>query len=173
MTFTHDTGSFNVEATLVSWLFGQLIANKPDTVATVRLAREFPEQAVQCPMWSAHFVNVDSEGGEYHGGRVGGTQRGRMMFGIMEVGCWVSRREPNWRGQKAQMTDAVTKALNNLYASGAAIIIKDFYTNAATPADTTYKVLIRSWALRPPPVDPNPALERERVLVYYQWVERV
>ncbi len=174
MTFSHSSGSYNVEATLMAWLYEQLIAYKPPLVTTVFMAGEFPEKAVQCPVWSVHFTTAESdEGGGYQGGHVDTGKHGTMMYGIMEVGCWVSRANDNWRAQKAQMVDVVTYALNTLLGTGAAVIIHDWYTSSDAPPETSYKVSIRSWSLRPPPVDPNPDIERERVLVFYQWVERV
>jgi hypothetical protein len=176
MTFTHTTGAFNVEASLTAWLFGQLVANKPGTVATVALNADYPEKPLVPPVWSVTFTSAESdEAGGYQGGNLGGGQHGRMMYGIMEVNAWVSRGQDNkgWRAQKRQMIDAVTKALINLSATGSAVMIKDFYASADTPSDTGYRVTIRGWAMRPPPTDPNPAIERDRLLIYTQWVERV
>lgn len=173
MTFTHTTGRYNVEATLTAWLYTQLVANQPASVASVVLNVDAPDEPLTPPCWSLHFLGADEDERGFEGGHVGGSDRGSLMYGIMEVNAWVSRAAVNWRAQKAQMLDAVTKALNSLYSAGAGMKIKDFYTSASAPQDTTYRVTIRGWALRQPPVDPNPDIERERVLIYFQWIERV
>jgi len=174
MAFTHDTGLYNVSASLFTWLNEQIAANKPPTVNTVKIVTEWPIDPVDTPCWSFHMLGVNPSPSQYQGGNVGGGLHGDMKHGIAEISCWVTRSDSNtgWRKQLRQMCDTVTKAIASLRASGSAIIIKDFYTSDTAPQDTAYKLVIERVEMRMPPVDPNPAIVRRRILVYFTWVER-
>lgn len=163
MTFAHTTGVYNVEASLVAWLTGYIAANIPPLLSAVHVNLNAPEQPLAPPEWSIHFLG-------YGGNEAGmeGKHPGTWRYGIMEVSAWVSRSDDNWRGQMNQMVDVVTKAVVNTHS----VIIRDFYTNATTPTATAYRITIDRPEQRMPPVDPNPDIERRRVLVFFQWVER-
>ena len=70
------------------------------------------------------------------------------------------------------MQDALTKAVISLRSTGSALIIKDFYTNAAAPGNVSYRIVIDRVEARTPPYDPNPDIERRRMLLYFSWIER-
>ena len=170
---TFDTGLYNVQSTLFAWLYEQLIAFKSPSVASVTAVIEWPQGKIITPSWSMIILGVDSGGG-YEGSNVGGGQHGDMRFGMMQVDCWVARDEnATWVKQLAQMQDAVTKAVHTVQAKGSGLVIKDWYTNGQTPADTAYRLTITGIERRQPPVDPNPSIERKRILLTFQWVERV
>lgn len=171
MPFSHVTGAYNVEATLRNWLFAQITANRPPLIASVNVQWDYPEKPAVPPCWSIVFLGV-TPGQEWQGSHTSSTERGRMQHGLLEVSAWVSRRTVGWRGQLAQMVDAVTKAVISVQQYGGAVIVKDFYTDVNTPAPVAYRIVIEGAEVRTPPTDPNPDIERRRVLISYFWVER-
>lgn len=169
---THGTGRYNVQASIAAWLAGQIVTYAPPLVSPQRLNLAHPEQPIDPPEWSLHFLGED-QNEMFSGGVVGDGAHGARQYGMAEVGCWVTRKITTWRGQLAQMQDSVTKALAAVYGTGASIPVYDFYTNANTPAALAFKINITSWEVRNPPVDPNPDIERKRIMIHYNWVERV
>lgn len=171
MPFSHTTGQYNVKATLYAWLNERLIANKPDLLSKATLVVDFPDVTASVPCWSAHWLGADGAS-LYMGGITDGGLHGDVRYGMVEISCWVTRRDENWRAQLAQMEDAVTKAVMTLRSTGSAIVIKDFYTSATAPQDTTYRIVLDRIEERTPPTDPNPEIERRRLLLYFNWLER-
>ena len=170
-----DTGLYNVQSTLFAWMYSQLLVFKPSLISTVQFVIEWPEEKIVTPLWSMIILGVDSGPG-FQGSHVGSGQHGDMRFGIAQVDCWVSRdpyTNPSWVAQLAQMQDTVTKAVHTLQATGSGLIIKDFYTDAQAPSNTNYRLTITGVERRQPPVDPNPSIERKRILLTFQWVERI
>lgn len=167
-----DTGLYNVQGTLFSWLFERLTANKPPLLDSVSMSVEWPEEPITAPMFSAIVLNAD-EGDGYQGSHVGNGQHGNMRFGIAQIDCWITRRDNDWAAKLAQMQDAVVRSVNQLRATGSVLVIKDFYTNPGEPADTTAKIMIDRVERRQAPDDPNPDIRRKIVLLFFQWVERV
>ena len=175
MTFSHATGQYNVLGTLYAWLQAQLTTNLPPTLTAARLVVEMPIDSVDAsslPLYSVHILGIDSEAEPYLGSIADSGMTGEHKYGICEVNCWATRRDNNWRAQLNQMQDSLTKAVVTARKTGSAIIVKDFYTNAAAPANTTYRITLDRVETRTPPYDPNPDIERRRVLIYFSWFER-
>lgn len=172
MPFTHQTGAYNVQATLYAWARAQIIVNQPPLVSSVSILLQFPEGGIITPSWSFHMLTMEESPIVYQGGHVGDNQTGDRLFGIMEINCWVSRSTVGWMGQLNQMRDAVTKAVASLRATGSAILVRDFYADASAPAALTYKINIDRVEERGTATDPNPDIERKRLLLFFNWVER-
>lgn len=171
MTSAHDTGWYNVQGSLAAWMTAGLTTYKPALVSSVSVEYTAPEGTLSAPVWSIHFLGTVPAAGRFQGNYTG-DGCGERKAGLMEVDCWVTRRDTNWRAQLAQMADAVYRTVFNTMASGAAVIIKDFYTNANAPTATQKRVIIEGAEDRNPPVDPNPDIERRRIIIEFNWVER-
>jgi hypothetical protein len=169
---SHDTGWYNVQGTLAAWLTENLTTYKPALVATVIVTYDAPESPLSLPQWSVHFLGVVPTSDRYQGSYVGSGEYGQRKAGMMEVNCWASRNDDNWRAQLAQMADAVYRAVFAALENGGAVIIKDFYTSASAPADTGARLVIEGAEERTPPTDPNPDIERVRIIIEFNWVER-
>ena len=174
MTFSHTTGTYNVHATLAAWVAGIYATAVPAIGAALAIVFDHPSQPLAAPTVSVHFIGDDDDATMIaQGGHVGGSKRGRGKFGLMEVDLWATRKSQDWRAELAQLHDALTKAVMNLYPDGGTLRIKDFYTSNTVPADTDYVVRIDGVEERGSLPDPNPEIERKRLIVTYSWVERV
>jgi len=172
MSATHKTGVYNVRASLVAWLAGELTTYLPSTVPTMRLNLDHPEEPINPPEWSIHWLGEPGSIVPFSGGHVGGGEVGRRRYGLMDINCWVTRKDVQWRAQISQMQDAVSQALTNSLRTGSSIAIQDFYTNADAPADSGYLIFIDEWGGRESPLDPNPDIQRKRIVVQFNWIER-
>jgi hypothetical protein len=171
MPFSHTLGAYNIEGTLRAWALAQLTANRPPLAASAPVIFDREEQPLTPPCWSVDFLGGDSDR-PYQGSHVDGGLHGHGRWGVMDVSCWVSRSLPGWRGQLAQLQDAVTKAVETVMATGGAVVIRDFYGSADTPAAVTYRICIERADVQTPAPDPNPDIERRRIVISYSWVER-
>lgn len=174
MTFSHTTGIYNVHATLVAWLQGVYSTPAPAVGSAITINLDHPTQPIVAPDISAYFLSIlDDPNMQFQGSHTGSGTHGRGKFGLLEVDLWVSRAAANWRAQLIQLYDLLSRAVINLHSTGGAVTVKDFYTNSSTPADTSYLVRIEGIEESEAAHDPNPQLERKRVIVTYSWVERV
>ena len=173
MAFSHDTGVFNVKATLAAWMTAQLKLNRPPLLAVTRVLYWDPDQPIadNLPCWSITFLDIDRDPSSWTGGVMGSSQVGHLLHGIMQVDVWVTRKDSNWRAQRNQMEDAVRVAATSVKRSG--VLVRDFYTNAQTPAELAYRIGVCDAETRETAQDPNPDIERVRMLIKFMWVERV
>lgn len=174
MTFSHTTGTYNVHATLVSWVASIYATAVPAVGVALAILLDHPTTPIDPPCVSVHFLGDDSDPSMRFGGmNVGGGLHGVGRFGLLEVDLWASRSAQNWRAQLRQLHDALSKGVISLHSSGGAMPIKDFYTTATSPADTAYLVRIDGIEERGSLPDPNSDIQRKRLILTYSWVERV
>ena len=163
MPFSHSTGLHNIQATLFAWLRAALTSNPPPAVPQVQLALDHPASTLAAPLWSAHVSGTANSTSFYDA-----TQR----FGLLEVNCWVTRSDPGWRAQLAQMLDAVTLAAQTLLSEGGGLAIKDFYSDPAAPPDTNARLSVTRIEQPPTPHDSTANLVHGRVVLHFHWFER-
>lgn len=110
----------------------------------------------------AHFDVEAADVYQGRQGRGGGTTRNSA---ILEVSAWATRQHPNWTAQLAVMADLV----QHWHNASATIRVRDFFDDPTDPAATTF--LIRLAGARTVDVqpDPNPDIERRRILIDYWW----
>lgn len=172
-TSKHDTGWYNVQGTLAAWITEQINTYAPPLISPITILYYWPETELNPPCWSVHFLGTVPMADRYQGGYVGNGEYGERKAGLMEVNCWVTRQDnQNWAAELAQMADAIYRGVFAFMAAGAGVVIKDFYTSASAPADTSNRLVIEGAEDRNPPTDPNPAIERRRIIISFNWVER-
>ena len=171
MPFTHDTGEFNIRGSLMAWLDAGLQTNKPDSIASVRLNYDHPEQPLAPPEWSVYFLGSFNDPAPFGGANVGDGKTGGRRYGLLEVDCWASRNNTAWRKQLAQMGDSVTKTYHAAASNG--VRVYDFYTSETTPSALAYRIVLDGIEEREVAPDPNPDIERRRLLIHFNWIERV
>lgn len=172
MTTLQAAGTFNVEASLNAWLRTQLaaITGLPSWLATLPVPVTYlPEATASLPALTV--VHLPGSLDDAWQGRTVSTSsstKGRDARAIMEVDAWVTRANANWLAQLRTMQDCVMTVLTGTTS----VVIKDYATSQTSPADTAYLVRLRDARLVTTAPDPNPDIERRRMLVDYDWVFR-
>lgn len=196
MTTLAQASSFNVEATLNTWMSAALAAfTRPAWLPTLpAIVYDAPEISASLPCFSLIHIPVSTVGGIQ--GRWAGSSTGMKALGILDVSCWVSRSASvDWNMQLRTMRDMVLSSA----VKSAVLVIGDYAalpTNTVAPAITTtallavqiagddgtwsdtatataYKINIGDAALTPTEPDPNPDVMRVRVLIDYDYYYRV
>lgn len=171
MTAIHPASSFNAEASLNAWIAAALQAfSLPLWVSTLPpIIYDFPEVSATIPCFSAIHIPVGADPA-YQGRSVGGTDKGERVTAIMEVSCWVSRtKAPTaWYPLLMFMRDAVLSAAT----AQRVVVISDYLSSLTAPPLTLYKITLDRALKVPVEHDPNPAVERERILIDYSYIYR-
>jgi len=168
MTTIAQTSVFNVQASLNAWLRGELAGiSKPSWLPAYTLTTSNPEAAASMPAFSVNHIPVAADD-RWQGRAVGGTSKGLHGRGIMEINVWVSRSARNWLAMKRTMTDMVLTAAGRTTA----VVIDDHAANLNSPAATSYLVRIGDVQPVETAADPNVDVERQRILVDYEWTYR-
>jgi len=174
MTFSHTTGTYNVEATVTAWLQGVFNTPVPAIGTAIALKVDYPIEPIDCPVVSVSPLGTSNDPQmTWQGGNTITGQVGRGKFGVLEVDLWASRGAQNWRRQLKQLFDLLSKEVTTLLKTGGALNIKDFYTSDTAPQSVAYLVRIDGIEESPTAHDPNPEIERKRIILTYSWVERV
>jgi triacylglycerol esterase/lipase EstA (alpha/beta hydrolase family) len=171
MTFSHDLGIYNIEASVNAWLAGQLTTATP-LGGTVPVVIGWPHSPIAPPIFSIYHLGSEGSPSQFEGGNVGYEQRGSQRWGMAQIDCWESYKHENYAARLAQMGDLLTKAHATLYASGSSIPVYDFYSNASAPVALAYRIRIEDVQESPVAPDPNPDLVRRRFTFVYRWIER-
>lgn len=171
MTTIAQTSVMNAEYSFNAWLRAQLTAitlTSETWLSTPGIYTNNPEATANLPAFSVNHIPVtfDSEWQGHIVDSVGG--KGLNATQIAEVNCWVSRKTTNWLQQLRTMQDMVLSVL----AAASDIVISDYVTNPSSPASTVYLLRLRDARATPTVQDPNPDIERRRVLVTYEWIYR-
>lgn len=157
------TAAYNVEATLNAWLqTGLLALSRPSFLPAFGLVFVMPDAGISPPA-----VSVAHQGLR-HARTFNGVQAMRAG-GLMDISVWVSRGgNARWLAQLMTLQSMVTQVRNN----ATSVVVQDYLTDPANPTATTYKIDL--YDLEPVTVtqDPNPDIERRRMLLRYQWYVR-
>lgn len=172
MPFDHETGLYNIQSSLIAWLNTQINTTPPPATGPLALVIDHPDQPVRLPELSITFLRVDPDPVPVLGQQIGGGLVGVRRFGAAEIDCWVSRHEAHWRAQLLQMQDLITQIVLGQRAAGSSIPVYDFYADPDAPPLVNARIFIGTVEQRRPPFDPNPAVERKRLVIHYWWVER-
>lgn len=163
----HASNTFNVEASLNKWLYDTLTAmTKPAWLPAWTFVQNSPDDSeLPTPAVSVHHLPI-SVRALYQGDNGGEGERVVAAAALLEVNVWVSRSAQNWVAQKRTLTAMVQDA----FAGAATVIINDYYADAGNPA--SYRVVLRELETQQTGQDPNPAIDRVRMLIRYDWTLR-
>jgi hypothetical protein len=171
MTTIAQTSVYNVEATLNAWMRAGLTAvTRPSWLTPLpAIVTHVPEAAASLPAFSLTHIPVSMDV-DWQGNVVGSTasSKGAANTQIMEVSAWVTRASKQWLAQIRTMQDMVMTVLVN----AASVVVKDYAADQDNPADTAYLVRLRDARIAATAPDPNPDIERRRILVTYEWIYR-
>jgi hypothetical protein len=168
-TTISQTSIFNVEATINARIRAALTdVIRPSWLPDMpTITTDAPEDPAVMPAFSLYHISVASFD-LWQGRNVGQGKKGFETAAILEVNCWVSRSNTNWLAQQRTMRDMVSTVLVNTIE----YVIQDYGANQVSPADTGYLVRLGTAKEVQTAADPNPDVERVRILVEYDWVYR-
>lgn len=180
MTTLHVTSTFNIESSLnahfaehlgvieTTWFLAPL---RIDSL-NVRVVYNMPEVTLNTPCFS--IVHLGGGAGmQYQGNTEGYTTKTTRNYGQMDISAWVSRdkkvnNQTVWSSQLAFMQDMIMQVYQ-LYPN---IPIRDYLSSPGFPADTGYLVRMQNLSVVQTAADPNPNIERRRVLIAYWYHAR-
>ena len=131
---------------------------------------DYPRRPLTYPSFSVTHLGATpfeiAEGNRLDDGFIGVRQ-----VGLAQIDVWdsITRDPANYKRNVAQMRDMVAR----VFATGAAIEIRDIYSATANPSATNALIRARPAETTQTPPDPNPDIVRIRMLVGYNWLERV
>lgn len=168
MTTIQQTSVFNVEASLNKHMETELVAiTKPSWLSSYTLYETWPEKSPSLPAFSINHINVGFDD-VWEGRGVGGSYKGLAGTQILEVNAWVTRKSRNWIAQLRTMVDMVMTVIGRTTE----VVIKDYAADLSSPSNTTYLIRIDDVQVVETAPDPNPDIERKRILITYSWVYR-
>lgn len=171
MTALKQAISFNVESSLNAWMQSKLQAFTLPAWLTVLppIVTDYPETNASIPCFSFVHLPVDIDS-NFQGKNVGNGDKGGRATAMMDVSCWVSRSKAfsSWYPQLAIMRDFVLSATENT----GTIIISDYLTSLTAPPATAYKINLDKATVVEVVHDPNPDVERKRILIDYSYIYR-
>jgi hypothetical protein len=161
---------FNVEASVNAHFRTSLAAvTKPAWLPTLPTIQSIPlDDEAALPAFTLSHIPVGFMD-KWQGRHVGGGLSGMDSRALLDISCWVSRRDnPQWMQQLRTMEDMVLTVATQT----ATIVIMDYAANLSSPSATSFLVRLSNVVTRTTQPDPNPNIERKRVLVEYDWVYR-
>lgn len=171
MTTITTSTSYNVEASLNEWLRAALTAfTRPSWLTSMpAIVYDAPQETAVMPCFSFMHIPVAILTNAYQGRNVGDGLKGGKSMGMMDVSCWVSRsKSPHYAAQLRTMADMVQSAV----IADTAVVVMDYATSQTAPSSAGYKVDLGDITVTPTQPDPNPDVERIRILIDYSYVFR-
>ena len=173
----HDASSFNVRSTLNSWFKTEIDAwSFPAALELTfpgnRVLFDMPGSTAKVPAFSVHHTPVVLEQ-SFQGRRGADGEFAMRSTAFMDISAWTSRIDST--GQtvpfRAQL-DYMTAIVEQVVTKTTHRLILDYAADFDSPANTAFKVNLHGIESQTVVPDPNPAIERVRILVYYSWILR-
>lgn len=170
MTSLTTATRFNVEATLNKWLFDALSAFTRPAWLTTMPAFVFNAEEITASLPCFAITHIPAGMADLWQGRaVGDGYAGRRALGLLSVSCYVTRTaNPNWTAQLRTMRDMVSSTAT----ASRTVVIQEYQADPVNPTATTFKINLEDTQETPTEADPNPAIERARVLITYSFTFR-
>ena len=167
-TAIEQTNTVNIQYSLNAHMRTALAAiTKPSWLASYTYATNNPEATASLPAISVNHIPVSMRD-LWQGRAVGNGKTGMKYSALMEVNCWVSRSSTNWNAQLRTLQDMVLTVLGNTKQ----VVILDFVGDQESPTATGYLVRTGDAEIVNTAPDPNPDIERRRILISYWLVYR-
>lgn len=167
----HVTSPYNVEASINAYFADQLTyLLRPDYMPTMpALVYDWPEIEASLPCFS--FIHLPASFSDDFMGRVETVSQSVVEGrGMLEISAWVSR-DQLYSGQSIWMAQLrwMQSMVAQVYATSGRIVIEDYAPLATSPSSTRYLVTLTNMSTVQTAKDPNPAIERRRMLLAYMW----
>jgi hypothetical protein len=175
VTFSHSTGAYNVEASIIAWLNLVIVANAAPLIgAPVPLVVDYPQTPLAPPCYAATSLGGGPTAQQFEGARLDPGKNGTMRWAMLQVDCWDTRRNnPAYRARLIQLGDVLTFGYATALKAGGSLPIYDFYSSASAPVALAYRIYLDRFDESIPAPDPNPDLVRRRFVLLYRWLERI
>ena len=172
MGYTAQIGGFyNVMGSLNQFFQNQVTgAGLPAFMPSAVVNFDYPQQPLTFPSFSV--THLGSEPAAIaQGSQLDPGWRGYRRVGLMEIDCWESEQRAS--GQAVRNVTILRDMAARVFATGAGIPILDVYGTTGTP--TANGTIIRAMAAREAGIerDENPDVVRRRLIIEYNWLERV
>lgn len=171
MTILHESSTYNVEATITRYFTDELAAlTKPallPSYTVIVLAPETPITTTNTPAFS--MVHIPAGDRSLWQGSRADNVKGRKALAIFEISAWTTRSQRNWNAQLSLMESMVQQV--NIQANNG-IRIRDYQSSPSNPTEVPYIVRTDDMEVVATVQDPNPDLQRRRMLISYSWVVR-
>ena len=172
MPFTaHYGAAYNVEGSFNNFFRRNLTgAGLPTWMSSAVINYDYPRKPLTFPSFSVTHIGATpfaiAEGNVLDAG-----YRGVRQVGLAEIDAWesITRDPTGYQRNIRQMRDMVAR----IFATGAAIDILDVYGTTASPTAIGALIRARPAETIEAPPDPNPDIVRIRMLITYNWLERV
>ena len=163
------TSVFNVEATLNEWLQNGLAAlTKPAWLPSYTFVQNFQELTASLPAISVHHLSgVGTK--RYEGNNAESGVQAVWKHGIMDVSAWVKRSPLNAADNHTAQLRTMQAMIEEVATGTRGVVIKDWQTSQSAPTATAYRINIGNIAVVETGQDPNPDIERRRILINYDW----
>lgn len=172
MAFTgHPGATLNVEGGFNHFFETQLTAKGlPAWMPSAVLNYDFPQQPLTFPSFSVTHLGAEPVQ-EFQGRNLDPGWKGSEQMGVAEISCWESYARAS--GSHAYNLRIMRDMAARVFATGVSFAILDVYGTTVNPTGngTIGRAGPASHAGTPP--DPNPDVQRVRLLVQYRWMERV
>lgn len=165
----HVTSTFNVENTLNEWLQNGLAAlTKPAWLPSYTFVQNFQKLTASLPAVSVHHLSgVGTK--KYEGDNAELGVNAIWKHGIMDVSVWVKRSNLNSPDNHTAQLRTLQAMVEEVATATQGVVIKDWQTSQGSPQATAYRVNIGNVAVVDTGQDPNPDIERRRILINYDW----
>ncbi len=165
----HETSTFNVEATLTQWYIDRLgEVQLPVWLPNPTIVVDWQDIPSSLPCWSISHIPVGFSP-RYQGDVEDNGTSVIRASAILEINAWVSRDQKYMGGDiwKARLTFMVS-AVQTIWNHNKAIPLQDF-SAPGNPLPTNYLVRLNNMNVVQTARDTNPAIERRRMLINYNW----
>lgn len=165
-----SVNTFNVQATMNQWMGAHLaLFALPAwlTSAQPAIVLGADDITASIPCFALFHLPVTLDHA-YQGGHVGGGMLGADETGLMEVSCYTSANDPQGQALQRLMRDWV-KAL---VVADRVVSILDFQGDLYNPVASGYKIDISDLTEVETQADPNPDVQRARMLISYSYTFR-
>lgn len=165
----HGSNTFNVEASLNAWVTRRLNEiERPDWLADLHIITHYEDIPARLPCISITHLPV------YRGGKwERGGEAAHLARAMLDANCWVSRSQ-TYAGQNVWQARLrwMQSMVEQVFGAEQTVVIQDFDTSLVARQDTAFRVFFADMNVVQTGTDPNPDIERRRILINYRWFAR-
>lgn len=170
MPLLHGTNTWNVESTIERHFRDELATIQlPPFLPSYSVVQNEPETNIETPSFSFHHIPAGIRP-LWMGDKVGDNESGMKSLAIFEISAWVSRgKSTHWNKQLKYLHSMVEHVFKNTRTG---IQVRDFASSTTNPVHLPYLIRFIELEIVQTLPDENTDIERRRILIAYNWVNR-